>query len=201
MSRLIDVPLEETVSRIRSIVRQVDYGVSDALITLKDPSFLAVVSSESREREVSRLVREFRDHVSYTFARFPPVANDLRFLMTAMKIAADLEHMLRCAGRIREGALSIGLPSASLLRLALVTQRQVSECCSAAYHFRFPWVAPASGSAADRLKAIVAGRREAAALFKKVVTEPGEEHRLLGAIADELERVADLAASIAEQLI
>jgi hypothetical protein len=103
----------------------------------------------------------------------------------------------------------IGEPSGSLLRLALVAQRQVSECFSAIHHFDHAHKGSPQVIPADRLEAIIGRRAEAAALFEQVVSEPERECPLLrpsqfelqGVIADELERIVDLAAGLAEQLL
>ena len=51
----------------------------------------------------------------------------------------------------------------------------------------------------------MATRREAARLFRRVITEPAPANpsqlELEGAVADELERISSLAAEIVEQLL
>ncbi len=205
-TRLIDAPLKQTLNRLRAIVRRADELVVEVLIKLKDPSFELRQDAAERECEVSRLKRELQEEAAFTFARFPPVANDLRLLVTIMSVAADLVHMVGFAGRIREQASEIGRPSANLLRLALVTQRQASECFAAVvFHFEDVRDGSREKVATERLEAIVATRREAARLFRRVITEPApvnpSQLELEGAVADELERISSLAAEIIEQLL
>jgi hypothetical protein len=209
MPRSLDVQLQETTRRLRSLVSEVDHLVSDALIKLKVPSFAAEEHAEERQRRVYRLKRELEDHVFFTMASYPPVANDLCFLATVLSVVRDLGHMADCATRIREGAPDIGRGSASLEQLALLSQRTAAEGFVAVFRLDFNHPGSRSPMPWERLEAIVAGRSEAAALFKHVVAEPTPRNpppspaqlELRGAVADTLVRVASLAADIADQLI
>jgi hypothetical protein len=170
--RIIDAELRDTVERLRSIVHRADELVVEALIALKDPSFIPRPDAVGREREVERLKRELQENVAYTFARFPPVANDLRFLVTVMIVTTELAHMVGSARRIRERAPEIDRRSSNLVKLALVTQRQADACFAAVYHFDNACETSAE-IPTERLDAIVAGRAEATCLFQCVLAEPG----------------------------
>jgi phosphate uptake regulator len=206
--RIIDAELRDTVERLRSIVHRADELVVEALIALKDPSFLPRPDAVGREREVQHLKRQLQENVAYTFAKFPPVANDLRFLVTVMIVVTELAHMVGSARRIRERAPEVGHRSTNLVKLVLVTQRQADACLAAVYRFDSGCEGYAEISA-ERLEAIVAGRREATGLFQCVLAEPKysqlplspAQFELEGVVADELERISDCAATVAEQLI
>jgi hypothetical protein len=175
---------------------------------LKDPSFLPRTDAVGREREMERLRRRLQENVAYTFARFPPVANDLRFLVTVMIVLTELSHMVGSARRLRERAPEVGHRTANLMKLALVTQRQADACFAAVYHFDSACDRSAEIST-ERLEAVVAGRCEANDLFQRVLAEPGNrplpltpvQFELEGVVADELERISDCAATVVEHLI
>ena len=59
----------------------------------------------ARDDEVDRLYREVEDRVAALMARQAPVASDLRTLITALHVAADLERMGDLADHVAKTAL------------------------------------------------------------------------------------------------
>jgi phosphate transport system protein len=87
----------------------------------------------ARDDEVDRLYREVEDRVTDLMARQAPVASDLRTLITALHVAADLERMGDLADHVAKTALrrhpSPAVPAE--LRPAFTSMADVADRMSA----------------------------------------------------------------------
>lgn len=83
-------------------VRDAMRGATQALLRADRDAAESVIA---RDDEVDQLYREIEDRVTDLMARQAPVASDLRTLITALHVAADLERMGDLADHVAKTAL------------------------------------------------------------------------------------------------
>jgi len=157
------------------------------------------------DRELDRQENEIEEKVIRLLATQQPMARDLRFLTAAMKIANDLE-------RVGDHAVNIAQSAERLLvNRPIVPEPELVEM-----------VRQARTMLADALDAFVRGDAQAGraicrrddgvdalhqSMFRILLTHMMEDPHIIGAAMDlflvsrNLERVADLATNIAEDVV
>ncbi len=207
MSRVIfEASIKHELDRLRVFGRRVEGFVTDTLIKLKEPSF--PLGNDLDDRQADLHMRRLQEDICYAFARFTPAAADLHLLRTMIIVGSDIVYILACSNRIRFRTQGMGPPSPSLLQLVLLTQRLLAECFGALDQLDLRCAEP-NNEITLRLQQVLTNRYETTALFQRTVVDPEWIGPLLtplqlelhGAITDELEAMADLAANIAETLI
>jgi len=159
----------------------------------------------AQDREIDRQENEIEEQVITLLATQQPMARDLRFLTAAMKIANDLE-------RVGDHAVNIAQSAERLLvNRPIVPEPELVEM-----------VRQARTMLADALDAFVRGDAQAGraicrrddgvdalhqSMFRILLTHMMEDPHIIGAAMDlflvsrNLERVADLATNIAEDVV
>jgi phosphate uptake regulator len=202
MARIMDSPLDNIRSLLRSLQRRVDDLVSEALITTKDPFWDLGTDAESQDQEISRLERELQETFRETLVRHNPFARDHRFLLATFVTSKELRHMGTCAKDICQRARDIRKPSDQLQTLLNLTQRRASECFRALYQLELDEISLAMS--------LSTGRHEIEKIFNDLLgvlegvdlTKVGPkelEAQIL--VAMDLKRICESVVSIAEQLI
>jgi phosphate transport system protein len=158
-----------------------------------------------RDREIDAAEIELEEECLKTLALHQPVALDLRFVAAVLKINNDLERTADQAVNIAERALRLPQRSGSPLRAGF---REMSERCMAMLRGALDALV-----AADTEKALAVCRADAEvdALYRKMCEDiasylsshPQDAAQGLDMIAviKNLERVADLATNIAEDVV
>ncbi len=167
----------------------------------RDPKLAAaaIVSDKS----IDNLQREIEDHSILMIARRQPVANDLRHIMAALKIAGDLERIGDFSKNIAKRALAIAGEShpkpllAGLGHMVELALRQLKDALDAF-------------ADRDAEKALVVWRKDEQldamynSLFRELLTYMMEDPRNIGLSthllfgAKNLERIGDHTTNIAE---
>ena len=159
----------------------------------------------AQDREIDRQENEIEERVIRLLATQQPMARDLRFLTASMKIANDLE-------RVGDHAVNIAQSAERLLvNRPIVPEPELVEM-----------VRQARTMLADALDAFVRGDAQAGraickrddgvdalhqSMFRILLTHMMEDPHIIGAAMDlflvsrNLERVADLATNIAEDVV
>jgi len=159
----------------------------------------------AQDRELDRQENEIEEKVIRLLATQQPMARDLRFLTAAMKIANDLE-------RVGDHAVNIAQSAERLLvNRPIVPEPELVEM-----------VRQARAMLADALDAFVRGDAQAGraickrddgvdalhqSMFRILLTHMMEDPHIIGAamelflVSRNLERVADLATNIAEDVV
>jgi phosphate transport system protein len=159
----------------------------------------------AQDKEIDRQENEIEEKVIRLLATQQPMARDLRFLTAAMKIANDLE-------RVGDHAVNIAQSAERLLvNRPIVPEPELVEM-----------VRQARTMLADALDAFVRGDAQAGraicrrddgvdalhqSMFRILLTHMMEDPHIIGAAMDlflvsrNLERVADLATNIAEDVV
>lgn len=158
----------------------------------------------ARDRKLDAMEMEVEEATTSVIALRQPMAQDLRVLISAMKICTTLERIGDLAKNIAKRALTISKSgplkvTSSILRMGRATQAQLAEVLNA-------W------SARDAEAAVAVWRKDIDidemynALFREVVTYMMEDSRMIGAgsqilfIAKNLERIGDHTTHISEMI-
>lgn len=158
----------------------------------------------ARDKKLDALELELEEIATRTIALRQPMAQDLRILISALKIASTLERIGDLAKNISKRAiyLSSARPvklSSSLVRMGQQTLGQLTEVLDAY-------------SSRDTEKAVSVWRRDVEiddvynAIFREIVTYMMEDPRMIGLgsqllfIAKNLERIGDHVTHVSEMI-
>jgi phosphate transport system protein len=137
--------------------------------------------------------------------QWQPIASDVRFVVAALKISTDLERMGDLAVNIARRAVELAKqpklsPPIDLSPMANVVQSMLRESLDA---FVRPDSAAAKAVLAQDDIVDAAFRDVSATLIARMKRDPGDVERAVGLlfIAKSLERIADHATNVAEQVV
>ena len=194
--------LKSTIIRMGSIVED---AVSDALRALQERDTPLARQVILREPQVNALEIEIDNRIVDFLALHQPVASDLRFLLAALKINNDLERIGDHAVNIAESAISSGGRPAVAINVDLPTMGQIAVRMLKDALDGFIHTDAAMGRGVLKADDIVDD------LNRKIVIELTQIIRSdrnaveaaldLARVSRNLERVADLATNIAEEVI
>lgn len=205
MERPIDAELTKLKQQLLAMAGEVEQQVSLALRSLveRDPEAAQQVIAadrqvDQREKEVDRTAVEI-------IVRERPLASDLRLVMTATKIAPDLERVGDHAVNIAEQALVLNRmpplkPFVTLPRMADIAKEMVRQALDAyvAHDAQLARQVIARDDVVDALHEEIF--RE---LLTYMLADPQTIPRALALllVSRSLERIADQATNIAEQVV
>lgn len=205
MDRPIDAELTKLKQQLLVMAGEVEQQVSLAIRSLveRDPEAAQQVIAadgqvDQREKEVDRTAVEI-------IVRERPLASDLRLVMTATKIAPDLERVGDHAVNIAEQALVLNRmpplkPFVTLPRMADIAKEMVRQALDAyvAHDAQLARQVIARDDVVDALHEEIF--RE---LLTYMLADPQTIPRALALllVSRSLERIADQATNIAEQVV
>jgi phosphate transport system protein len=194
--------LTETLLRLGSCAERA-IGQALRALTEKDPEIAREVMR--RDEELDQLELEVDQICTDLLALRQPIARDLRFIITALKIAPEIERIGDLAGNISERAIELAAeaqlkPLIDIPRMASLTQGMVRDSLDA---FVRRDVAAANEiiSRDDKVDAIMEQLfRE---LFSYMMEDPKTISRALRLmmVAKYLERIGDGATNICEMVV
>lgn len=158
-----------------------------------------------QDAEIDRMEVEVEEEVLKTLALYQPVAADLRFVVAVLKINNDLERMGDLAKNIAKRVLfltqceRIDLP-ADFRSMAAKTQAMVKQSLDALVNSD-PALARTVRSSDDQVDQL--RRNIQQAIEQQIVKHPPQTECLmrLTSVSRHLERIADMATNIAEDVI
>jgi phosphate transport system protein len=188
--------------RMASLVEDMQQEACEALLTGDEALARRVVQ---RDEEVDREEVAVESEVIRLLALYQPVGSDLRLLCTILKVNNDLERIADCAvnvaERVRRLILRPGTPQLQQIRQLCVAVKQMLREAIQVY-------ASENATAADK---VLAKDDTIDALYgqfvRGLIAESDTSHNGMGfhmdvlAIAKGLERIADHATNIAEDVI
>ncbi len=188
--------------RMASLVEDMLQESTEALITGDEALARRVVQ---RDEEVDREEVAVESEVIRLLALYQPVGSDLRLLCTILKVNNDLERIADCAvnvaERVRRVHLGPGTPQIQQIRQLGAAVKQMLRDAVQVY-------ASENASAADK---VLAKDDTVDALYgqfvRGLIAEPSAAASSMGfsldvlSIAKSLERIADHATNIAEDVI
>ena len=194
--------LQERLLEMAGIVEKLIHRASDAVLS-RDGSAAEEVAR--RDDRVDELEMEIDERVIELLALQQPMASDLRQIVTTNKISNDLERMGDHAANISEDAKRLTeappLPEIrELSEMAEITEGMVSDAL-ASYVSRNPGTARMVCLTDDKVDDL---RRS---MYRILVTHMLEDpKRISGAlelllVSQNLERIADLATNISEDVV
>jgi phosphate transport system protein len=157
------------------------------------------------DAEIDRMEVEVEEEVLKTLALYQPVAADLRFVVAVLKINNDLERMGDLARNIAKRVLflmqceRIDLPG-DFRSMATKTQAMVKQSLDALVNSD-PALARTVRAADDDVDQL--RRNIQQAIEQQIVKQPAQTECLmrLTSVSRHLERIADMATNIAEDVI
>lgn len=206
MQRFFDEELKALNQKILKMAMLVQDAIRDSIDALQKNDAALANAVIDHDAEVDNLENTIDDEVFNMVALHQPVASDLRFLLTALKVNADLERMADLAVDISQRVLElVGKPLLKPLidipKLSVVAQNMVREATDAFVRRDVELARKVclSDSEADRLRDIIQDElindymaRDAASATRAVP---------LLLIARYLERVCDHTTNIAEDVV
>lgn len=158
-----------------------------------------------RDREIDKKEVDIEDRCLSLLALHQPMARDLRLLMSAMRIANDLERVGDHAVNIAQSATRVSkarpiTPEPEIVEMARLTRRMLSDAIDAflrgdAVMAREICIRDDEVDALNR------------SVFRILLTHMTEDPQMIGAgmelflVSRNLERVADLATNVAEHVV
>ena len=206
MPRHFDEELKELHREILKMGVMTQEGIFKSIESLKNrdkAQAQAVISSDERIDELELAIDE---KCIDLIARYQPMAGDLRFIATAMKINADLERIADLAVDISQRALEIIdkpvlKPLIDIPKLSEVAQKMVKDAIDAFVNrnVELARIVVRSDSQADSLRNKVSDELINDYMARDAKTVDRAVPLLL--IARYLERICDHATNIAEDVI
>lgn len=203
-SRYVDGELARLRERVLDMGALVEEMLRDAVDALRRHDADAAAAVVRRDRRVDALEMEIDDHCVRLLALRQPLARDLRLVASAMKIARDLE-------RVGDHAVHVARVAADLSPERLPAFPEVTEMAGVAMEMLTEALDQFIRGDAGRARAVcerdrvMDGLQETFlhALLRRMMEDPrwiGPGMQILVA-ARNLERVADLATNVAEEVV
>jgi phosphate transport system protein len=205
MHRRFEEELEELRNKLLRMAALAEASVNSAMTALLEKDVPAAEHVITNDREIDELEIEIDNFCVELLARRQPMAGDLRFIASALKINNDLErigdHGVNIAERtvelLKEPMIK---PLVDLPRLAVIAQGMVKKALDAFVQHDVEAALSVCGrdDEVDNLNNQII--RE---LLTYMMSDPRAIGRALSLImiSKNLERVADLATNIAEEVI
>lgn len=205
MQRHFVQELEALKTNIVKMGSMVEKALGDSLQSLKDRSVEGAKLVLEREARINAMELEIDNAIVDLLALQQPVASDLRFILAALKINNDLERIGDHAVNIAESAISLAnrppLPVATELpRMAQITQNMLRDALDGFIHTN---AAPCRGVLRNDDITDALNKKTINDLVALIQSDPTSVHQALELVrvSRNLERVADLATNIAEEVI
>jgi phosphate transport system protein len=193
--------LHDTIARMGKLAQEQFDQAIRALVKLDAELAARTIAADA---EVDALNEAVNEHVLRILALRAPMADDLRLVVTAMKVASTLERVADLASNTAKRSMVLrgqtALPAIrSVKRMAVMVRRMLSDVVSA-------YVA----RDAEKAMAVWAGDQEVdgaySALFRELLTYMMEDPRNIAAsshllfIAKNIERIGDHATNMGEMV-
>jgi len=205
MTRHIERQIDALKERILTVGTVVEEAISKSITALinRDPALAQRVIAS--DEQIDRMEVEVEEECLKILALYQPVAADLRFVVAVLKINNDLERMGDLARNIakRVAQLSAGAPSSlppEIRTMAMQAQEMVKQCLDA--------VVNADPTLARRIREEDDAVDEARLQIRRRVLrgikdDPDDVENLLriNSVSKHIERIADMATNIAEDVI
>ena len=205
MTRHIERQIEQLKEKILRVGTLVEEAISKSITALINRDVHLAQRVVSNDEEIDRMEVEVEEECLKILALYQPVAADLRFVVAALKINNDLERMGDLAKNIakRVAQLSGGEPCElppEIRTMAMQAQEMVKQCLDA--------VVNADPSLARQVReeddAVDASRQQVRRkILQGIKTRPEQVESLLriNSVSKHIERIADMATNIAEDVI
>jgi phosphate transport system protein len=179
--------------------------VVKALDALREQNLNRAKSVITKDDEIDQLEIEIDEYILNFLALQQPVAGDLRFLLAAQKVNNDLERIADHAVNIAEAAIALAdaahiKPLVNIPRMSEVAREMLQRAIDS-FVYRDPDMAKAVKQRDDEMDDL--HKRVQDILDDIIQRHPENFFRAahLLSVSTNLERIADLATNIAEEVI
>ena len=205
MTRHIERQVELLKEKILRLGTLVEEAISKSITALINRDTHLAQRVMASDEEIDRMEVEVEEECLKMLALYQPVAADLRFVVAALKINNDLERMGDLAKNIakRVSQLSTGEPCElppEIRTMAMQAQEMVKQCLDA--------VVNSDPSLARQVReeddAVDKARQEIRrTILQGIRAHPEKLENLLriNSVSKHIERIADMATNIAEDVI
>ena len=205
MTKHIERQIENLKERIQRVGTLVEEAISKSITALINRDAALAQRVIANDEEIDRMEVEVEEECLKILALYQPVAADLRFVVAVLKINNDLERMGDLARNIAKrvaqlaGGQSHGLPP-EIRTMATQAQEMVKQCLDAVVKGD-PALARqirAEDDAVDDARLQI--RRQ---ILQGIKNSPEDVENLLrvNSVSKHIERIADMATNIAEDVI
>ena len=188
-----------------SMAGKAELSVARAFKAVEDHDPSVAPALREADEEIDDLETEVDERVAELLALHQPMATDLRFVLAAAKVSNDVErvgdHAVNIARAVRRMRKNVPPPEVRELREMAVVTREMLADALAAFVARDPAAAMRVRLTDDKVDNL---RKS---LFRIMVSHMLEDPRNIGGgleillISQNIERIADLATNIAEDVI
>jgi len=199
---------DEELKRLQSLVARMgglaEHQLADAIQAVADRDTERATATVRGDQKVDDLEREVDDLVVHIMALRQPVAVDLRTILSALKISADLERIADYAANVAKRAIALNQvapcrPVHAIPRMGQVVKEMIKDVLDAYVNGDVP-------------KAVRVWNRDEeldemySSLFRELLTYMMEDARNITAsthllfIAKNIERIGDHATNISETI-
>jgi len=206
MERHLDEELKELHKDILKIGVMAQEAIYKSVEALKNRDRAQAQSVLDDDKKIDRLDNEIDEKCIDLIARFQPMAKDVRFIATAMKINSDLERIADLAVDIAQRALELAgkpllKPLVDIPKLSNIAQAMVKEAIDAFINRDVELAKKVllSDPEADKLRNSVYEELVNDYMMKDARTADRAVPLLL--VSRHLERICDHATNIAEDVI
>lgn len=206
MERHFDEELKELHKEILKMAVMVQEAIAKSIESLKNRDKSEAQSIIDTDDKIDELELMIDEKCIDLIARYQPMARDLRFITTGMKINAELERIADLSVDISQRVLELAdkpmlKPLVDIPKLSIVAQNMVRDVIDAFINRNMELAKKVvfSDEEADRLRDLVQEELINDYMAKDPTTAPRAMPLLL--IARHLERICDHATNIAEDVI
>jgi len=205
MTRHIERQIENLKERILRVGTMVEEAISKSITALLNRDVPLALRVMANDEEIDRMEVEVEEECLKILALYQPVAADLRFVVAVLKINNDLERMGDLARNIakRVAQLATGptvdLPP-EIRTMAMLSQDMVKQCLDAVVNAD-PTLARQvreEDDAVDEARQQIRRR-----ILQGIKAHPEQLENLLriNSVSKHIERIADMATNVAEDVI
>ena len=204
MTRHIERQIESLKERILRVGTLVEEAISKSITALINRDVPLAQRVMANDEEIDRMEVEVEEECLKILALYQPVAADLLFVVAVLKINNDLERMGDLAKNIAKrvaqlAGQTIDLP-AEIRSMAMQAQEMVKQCLDAVVRGD-PALARQVREEDDAVDA--ARQRVQRRVMAGIKADPENAESLLriNSVSKHIERIADMATNIAEDVV
>jgi phosphate transport system protein len=205
MGRHIERQIENLKEKILRVGTLVEEAISKSITAVINRDTALAQRVQASDEQIDRMEVEVEEECLKILALYQPVAADLRFVVAALKINNDLERMGDLAKNIAKrvsqlaGGEPIEMPP-EIRRMAMQAEEMVRQCLDAVVNAD-PILARRvreQDDAVDEARQKIRRR-----ILKGIQERPENLENLLriNSISKHIERIADMATNVAEDVI
>jgi phosphate transport system protein len=205
MTRHIERQIEQLKEKILRVGTLVEEAISKAITALINEDIPLAQRVMASDEEIDRMEVEVEEECLKILALYQPVAADLRFVVSVLKINNDLERMGDLAKNIakRVPQLAAGEPCRlppEIRTMAMQAQEMVKQCLDAVIRGD-PTLARQIREEDDTVDA--SRQRVQKMVMQGIKESPEKVESLLriNSVSKHIERIADMATNVAEDVI